>query len=90
MPACHPTPCHFREEEDRDIAAAVRASIAARKQEERRQAAEREVPKARKEELMDVEEARNHKRAVRPPGESLSNPLRLCLKMLVFRVKDGV
>ncbi|XP_023670803.2 E3 ubiquitin-protein ligase ZNF598 [Paramormyrops kingsleyae] len=61
-----------REEEDRDIAAAVRASIAARKQEERRQASEREAPKARKEELMDVEETRNHKRAARPPGESLT------------------
>ncbi|XP_029102516.1 E3 ubiquitin-protein ligase ZNF598 [Scleropages formosus] len=55
-----------REEEDREVAAAVRASIAASRQEERRQALEREIPKARREEKMEMDDDRNLGSAAKP------------------------
>ncbi|KAL4624460.1 zinc finger protein 598-like [Arapaima gigas] len=57
---------YTREEEDQEIAAAVRASIAAHRQEERRQAPEREIAKARKEEKMEVDDERNLRSATKP------------------------
>ncbi|KAG5854499.1 hypothetical protein ANANG_G00038480 [Anguilla anguilla] len=60
-----------REEEDREIAAAVRASVAARRQEEKRQLQERESQKPRKEETMDTDEGRNHRSVTKPLSEAL-------------------
>ncbi|KAJ8413513.1 hypothetical protein AAFF_G00080200 [Aldrovandia affinis] len=62
---------YSREEEDREIAAAVRASVAARRQEERRKIQEREIQKPRKEETMDTDEGRNHRSVTKPPNEAL-------------------
>ncbi|KAJ8246071.1 hypothetical protein GJAV_G00263330 [Gymnothorax javanicus] len=62
---------YSREEEDREIAAAVRASVAARRQEERRLHQERESQKPRKEEVMDTDEGRNHGSSSKPPTEAL-------------------
>uniref|UniRef100_W5MFW0 RING-type E3 ubiquitin transferase n=1 Tax=Lepisosteus oculatus TaxID=7918 RepID=W5MFW0_LEPOC len=59
-----------REEEDREIAAAVRASVAARRLEEKRQAQEREPPKPRKEEAMEAEDGRNLRSTTKPPSEA--------------------
>ncbi|KAJ8363983.1 hypothetical protein SKAU_G00128140 [Synaphobranchus kaupii] len=59
-----------REEEDREIAAAVRASIAARRQEEKRQLQEREIQKPRKEETVDTDDARNHRSITKPLSEA--------------------
>ncbi|KAG9349788.1 hypothetical protein JZ751_026141 [Albula glossodonta] len=62
---------YSREEEDRDVAAAVRASIAARRQEEKRQTQERETQKPRKEESMDTDDGRNHRSVPKPVAEIL-------------------
>ncbi|KAG7491954.1 hypothetical protein MATL_G00009240 [Megalops atlanticus] len=61
---------YSREEEDREIAAAVRASVAARRQEEKRLTQEREVQKPRKEETMDTDDGRNHRSVTKPLGEA--------------------
>ncbi|XP_048349460.1 E3 ubiquitin-protein ligase ZNF598 [Sphaerodactylus townsendi] len=59
-----------REEEDRDIAAAVRASVAAKRQEEKKRGEEKEDgPRAKKEELKDAE-ASASKRGLNPPLEA--------------------
>ncbi|KAF5899288.1 E3 ubiquitin-protein ligase [Clarias magur] len=58
-----------REEEDRDLAAAIQASQAARRQVERGQVNERGGQKARKEETADGDELRSNRGAVKPPGD---------------------
>nr|XP_056722509.1 E3 ubiquitin-protein ligase ZNF598 [Euleptes europaea] len=59
-----------REEEDRDIAAAVRASVAAKRQEEKKRGEDKEDgPRAKKEELKDAE-ATTAKRGLNPPSEA--------------------
>lgn len=59
----------FREEEDRDLAAAIQASQAAQRQAERGQVNERGGQKPRKEETADGDELRGSRVAVKPPGD---------------------
>uniref|UniRef100_F7GIS8 Zinc finger protein 598, E3 ubiquitin ligase n=1 Tax=Monodelphis domestica TaxID=13616 RepID=F7GIS8_MONDO len=60
-----------REEEDRDVAAAVRASVAARRQEEKKWVEDKEDgSRVKKEEGKDFEETRGSKRAPRPSAEA--------------------
>ncbi|KAG7316980.1 hypothetical protein KOW79_019278 [Hemibagrus wyckioides] len=58
-----------REEEDRDLAAAIQASQAARRQAERGQAHERGGQKPRKEETVEGDELRGNRGAVKPPTD---------------------
>ncbi|MCI4392189.1 hypothetical protein PGIGA_G00143030 [Pangasianodon gigas] len=58
-----------REEEDRDLAAAIQASQAARRQAERGQVHERGGQKPRKEEMADGDELRGNRGAVKPPSD---------------------
>ncbi|XP_061456266.1 E3 ubiquitin-protein ligase ZNF598 [Rhineura floridana] len=58
-----------REEEDRDIAAAVRASVAAKRQEEKKRGEDKEdAPRSKKEEAKDLELSAS-KRGPKPPAE---------------------
>lgn len=60
----------FREEEDRDIAAAVRASVAAKRQEEKKQRGEdkEDGPRAKREDVKDAD-VNVSKRGPKPPAE---------------------
>ncbi|KAF7691110.1 E3 ubiquitin-protein ligase ZNF598 isoform X1 [Silurus meridionalis] len=58
-----------REEEDKDLAAAIQASQAARRQAERGQIHERGGQKSRKEEIIDGEELRSSRGPLKPPSE---------------------
>ncbi|XP_076865269.1 E3 ubiquitin-protein ligase ZNF598 isoform X2 [Brachyhypopomus gauderio] len=58
-----------REEEDRDLAAAIRASQAVRRQEARGAFHERANQKPRKEEKMDTDELRSNRGAAKPSGD---------------------
>ncbi|MBN3275905.1 ZN598 ligase, partial [Polyodon spathula] len=58
-----------REEEDREVAAAVRASVAARRQEEKRPAQEREISKP-KEEAAEAEDLRHARAPAKPASEA--------------------
>ncbi|EMP36907.1 hypothetical protein UY3_05887 [Chelonia mydas] len=61
---------YYREEEDRDIAAAVRASVAAKRQEEKKQVEDKEDgSRGKKEELRDPEVS-NTKRVPKPSNEA--------------------
>ncbi|XP_051825445.1 E3 ubiquitin-protein ligase ZNF598 isoform X3 [Antechinus flavipes] len=60
-----------REEEDRDVAAAVRASVAARRQEEKKWVEDKEDgSRAKKDEGKDLEETRSSRRAPKPSAET--------------------
>lgn len=59
----------YREEEDKDLAAAIQASQAARREAERRQVHERGGQKPRKEETVDGDELRGNRGAVKPPSD---------------------
>lgn len=59
----------YREEEDRDLAAAIQASQAARRQVERGQVHDRGGQKPRKEETVDSDELRGNRGAVKPPSD---------------------
>ncbi|KAM9098150.1 E3 ubiquitin-protein ligase ZNF598 isoform X3 [Sarcophilus harrisii] len=60
-----------REEEDRDVAAAVRASVAARRQEEKKWVEDKEDgSRAKKDEGKDLEETRSSRRASKPSAET--------------------
>ncbi|XP_051572653.1 E3 ubiquitin-protein ligase ZNF598-like [Myxocyprinus asiaticus] len=58
-----------REEEDREVAAALRASMAGRVQEERGHVPDRSSQKPRKEEKIEPDEMRNNRATVKPPNE---------------------
>ncbi|MGH0128112.1 UNVERIFIED_CONTAM: hypothetical protein FKN15_033212 [Acipenser sinensis] len=58
-----------REEEDREVAAAVRASVAARRQEEKRSAQEREIPKP-KDEATEAEDFSHARAPAKPASEA--------------------
>lgn len=63
-----------REEEDRDVAAAVRASLAAKRQEEKRRGEDKEDgPHAKKEEAKDPDVGIS-KRGPKPPMEAAGEP----------------
>uniref|UniRef100_H3ALQ0 RING-type E3 ubiquitin transferase n=1 Tax=Latimeria chalumnae TaxID=7897 RepID=H3ALQ0_LATCH len=59
-----------REEEDRDVAAAVRASVAARRQEQKHQLEEKEATNIQKEEMKENEDTRNFKSTLKSNTES--------------------
>lgn len=59
----------FREEEDKDLAAAIQASQAARRQVERGQVHERGGQRPRKEETVEGDELRGNRGAVKPPSD---------------------
>ncbi|XP_051570930.1 E3 ubiquitin-protein ligase ZNF598-like [Myxocyprinus asiaticus] len=58
-----------REEEDRVVAAALRASMVSRVQEERGHVQDRSCQKPRKEETMEPDEMRKNRATVKPPNE---------------------
>lgn len=60
--------CLLREDEDREVAAAMRASMALQRQ-ERRAVHERKYGREDRAERMDSEELRNGTRPAKPPGE---------------------
>ncbi|XP_007247901.3 E3 ubiquitin-protein ligase ZNF598 [Astyanax mexicanus] len=67
---------YIREEEDRDLVAALQASQALRRQEERRHAHERGNQKPRmKEEKMDTDELRSSRSAAKPPSDVQGRPM---------------
>lgn len=59
----------YREEEDKDLAAAIQASQAARRQVERVQVHERGGQKPRKEEALEGDELRGSRGAVKPQSD---------------------
>lgn len=62
-----------REEEDKDLAAAIQASQAARREAERRQFHERGGQKTHKEETVDNDDLRGNRGAVKPPSDMQGN-----------------
>ncbi|XP_076020628.1 E3 ubiquitin-protein ligase ZNF598 [Genypterus blacodes] len=60
---------YTREEEDREVAAAMRASLAVRRQEERGVVQERSAPKHCREERTEPEDSRHRIGHVKPPSE---------------------
>ncbi|XP_067275767.1 LOW QUALITY PROTEIN: E3 ubiquitin-protein ligase ZNF598 [Pseudorasbora parva] len=66
---------YIREEEDREMAAALRASMASR-QEERSHVQDRNVQKPRKEEKIEPDEMRNNRGTAKPANEMQARPIK--------------
>lgn len=78
-------PLHPREEEDREVAAAIRASVAAQQQEETQRVEDREEgsrPKKEEAAARAPEEPRGHRRLPRAQGEGSGNQSQLMVLCL--------